>query len=98
MKALVQNVINGSNFFSNILNTSFNGNSEREITFNQYSDYTETETDGKQGGDYFHLTVDLNFAALENASQEHIMATIYHEILHAYLLGLKECRGINIII
>ncbi|HEU0226912.1 MAG TPA: SprT-like domain-containing protein, partial [Arachidicoccus soli] len=88
LKALVQSVINGdseTNPFSNILKTTFGTSSDINITFIQYNGTNETHIDGRTGGSQYHLEIKLNLAALDYSSNENVTATIYHEIIHAYL-------------
>jgi hypothetical protein len=89
MKAVLDKIINGndSNVFSKILNgPTFNDNAG--LVFTQYSDYSPTginEDGSARPVNQFLQIISLNFAALDNASNEYVAATIYHEIIHASL-------------
>ncbi len=86
----VDNVINGgeSNPFSEVINgTNYQGDGGSNLNFIQSSDNSASgiKTDGSMGGSPFNQNINLNLAALDYASDEHIAATIYHEIIHAHL-------------
>lgn len=93
LKARVDAALNGNlnNRFSNMLKTTFGTNSDLNINFYQYSNANDTSTDATTDRTNNNWDIGFNYAALQYASQEEMMATIYHEILHAYL----SSRGIN---
>lgn len=61
-------------------------------------DLNDPELDGtcfrSESGDYVTYIITLNSEALGSASKEYVMATIFHELLHAYL-GYLELMGQN---
>jgi hypothetical protein len=88
LKSLVNNFMNGniSNPFVNILKSSFGESSGINLRFKQYSDSATNDIDGTtNGGNVYNFDINLNLAALDFSSNENITATIYHELIHAYL-------------
>jgi hypothetical protein len=86
LKNAVDRIISGSdlNPFSKFINGPFFREEYQSLTFNQY--YNASENGIKDSGrqdERFNQVIELNLAALANASQEFIAATIYHEIIHA---------------
>jgi hypothetical protein len=90
IKSAVSKVISGSatNPFTQILNGDFFKEDYQSLTFTEYNDNSveEIKVDGKRTGGQFNQNIRLNLAALDNASQEYMVATIYHEIIHAQLV------------
>jgi hypothetical protein len=90
IKSAVSKVISGSatNQFTQILNGDFYKEDYQSLTFTEYSDGSVEgiKVDGELiPGNKFNQNIRLNLAALDNASQEYMVATIYHEIIHAQL-------------
>ncbi|QEC43366.1 SprT-like domain-containing protein [Pseudobacter ginsenosidimutans] len=77
-----------------ILHEVFNLWDTADIVFKESTSLpsnTDGVTHAYASGDYFTAEITLNTTVLQNASKEYIAATIYHEIIHAYLnwSGLK---------
>jgi hypothetical protein len=96
IKSAVSKVISGSatNEFTQILNGDFFKEDYQSLTFTEYSDGSveEIKVDGRREGGMYNQKIKLNLAALDNASQEYMVATIYHEIIHAQLVsqGIRD--------
>jgi len=96
MKDVVDKILNTlakrdeNNTFTKILNDPFFKQEYTNLTIKQYSDDTGgpygINTDGVTKTPNIHqMSINLNFAALDNASNEYIAATIYHELIHVSL-------------
>ncbi|HVI44571.1 MAG TPA: hypothetical protein VM802_06865 [Chitinophaga sp.] len=55
----------------------------------------DTQGSGSPNGEFKNLTVTLNTTALQNATLEYIVATIYHEAIHAYLHAIDFDRNLS---
>jgi predicted SprT family Zn-dependent metalloprotease len=95
LKTILNNIIFGSenNTFTKILQ-GFALNQDSKLTFTQYADYSQSgiQTDGTaRAVNEYSQIINLNYAALDNASNEYVAATIYHEIIHVTL----QLQGIS---
>ena len=91
-KALVDKAPTLANDIATLLNNTFGMNSNVNITFYNKSlgnttDVAETRCSGSPDGENSTLNCDvyLNDDVIKGASQEYILATIYHEVVHAFL-------------
>ena len=91
-KALVDKAPTLANDIATLLNNTFGMNSNVNITFYNKSlgnttDVAETRCSGSPDGKNSTLNCDvyLNDDIISDASQEYILATIYHEVVHAFL-------------
>lgn len=55
----------------------------------------DTATDAETTPSGGLIVITFNECALQNASQEYIAATLYHEILHAYFFAHDRTSGLN---
>ena len=93
--AIAQELPNLKNELGNVLNKIFKNSDKYNITFKaskllKATDATDGETAGPKdpanyNGDVYNQTIYLNKYMLENATKEYILATMYHEVVHAYL-------------
>ncbi|MBM0650412.1 hypothetical protein JMN10_02330 [Capnocytophaga genosp. AHN8471] len=91
-KALVDKAPTLANDIATLLNKTFGTNNNINITFynKSFGNVTEAAKTYSQGstdknGDTFSCDVYLNDDVIKGASQEYILATIYHEVVHAFL-------------
>ncbi|HFK5583711.1 hypothetical protein [Elizabethkingia anophelis] len=91
--AIAQDLPYLKNDLGTVLNKIFKNSDKYNINFkiSKILDATSS-TDGKtqpsdfkKEDDKFTATIFLNKAVLENATKEYILATMYHEVVHAYL-------------
>jgi hypothetical protein len=70
------------------------GSSENISVYIDDVDYLSNDIDGTtfsgMNGTFPNFTIELNRNILQNSSKEYIMATIFHEFLHAYIIYLDE--------
>jgi len=86
------------NKITNLIRDTFS-QSENFNIYLEDSDFGNDEDDGdafahEVGGNVTFM-LSLNTRALENASQEFVLVTIFHELLHAYLGYLKLTSGLS---
>lgn len=83
--ALAENV---TNQISNLIQTTFNINDVINLEINQ-ADYLASNESGitsaTRSGEYLNVEITLNENTLPLTSQEYIMSTVYHELLHAVM-------------
>lgn len=88
-QALVNQLTTLDNDIANLLSKTFDKNKDYNIHFVADPDLPINvdgeEREGRGGVDWYEGTIALNSFILENASQEYILATMYHEVLHSYL-------------
>lgn len=91
-KGLVDKAPTLANDIATLLNKTFGTNNNINITFynKSFGNVTEAAKTYSQGstdknGDTFSCDVYLNDDVIKGASQEYILATIYHEVVHAFL-------------
>lgn len=87
----VENAIssNLSNELSGLMQSIFNINEDINIEFNQSNNLAAgvaAVTNATGSGGYLKVKITLNANTLPTRSQEYIMSTIYHEILHAVMV------------
>ena len=89
VKAVCENL---DNSISNIINQVFENDEFVDLNFYESADfdattYGDTQVSPQISGDTERIiaNVTLNVTLLPNASQEFIVSTIIHEVLHAYL-------------
>ena len=103
-KALVDKAPNLANDIATLLNNTFGTNDNINITFRNKSlgnttDVAETDCKGTISSENRHTyhtldcDVTLNDDVIKGASQEYILATIYHEVIHAYLNAESQILG-----
>lgn len=88
-KALVDKAPNLANDIATLLNNTFGTNDCFNITFVQESLKDDTDGNTKyiyvsDTKDVIDIKITLNSKMLNTATNEYILATIYHEVLHAY--------------
>lgn len=91
-KSLLAQAPTLANDIATLLNKTFGTNNNINITFynKSFGNVTEAAKTYSQGstdknGDTFSCDVYLNDDVIKGASQEYILATIYHEVVHAFL-------------
>jgi hypothetical protein len=86
------------NKITNLIRDVFS-ESENFHIYLEDSDFGNHEDDGDafahEVGGNVTFSLSLNTRALENASQEFVLVTIFHELLHAYLGYLKLTSGLS---
>ena len=103
-KALVDKAPTLANDIATLLNNTFGTNDNINITFRNKSlgnttDVAETDCKGTISSENRHTyhtldcDVTLNDDVIKGASQEYILATIYHEVIHAYLNAESQILG-----
>ena len=103
-KALVDKAPNLANDIATLLNNTFGTNDNINITFRNKSfakdsehkgDVAYTIPKGSISGNVHTLDCDiyLNDDIISSASQEYILATIYHEIIHSFLIYELQTLG-----
>ena len=104
-KALVDKAPNLANDIATLLNNTFGTNDNINITFRNKSFAKDSEHKGdvaytKSNGsidNYNNHTLNcyiyLNDDIISSASQEYILATIYHEVIHSYLIYELQTLG-----
>lgn len=103
-KALVDKAPTLANDIATLLNKTFGTNKNINITFRNKSlgnttDVAETDCKGTISSENRHTyhtldcDVTLNDDVIKGASQEYILATIYHEVIHAYLNAESQILG-----
>ena len=103
-KALVDKAPNLANDIATLLNNTFGTNDNINITFRNKSfakdsehkgDVAYTIPKGSISGNVHTLDCDiyLNDDIISSASQEYILATIYHEVIHSYLIYELQTLG-----
>lgn len=91
MRAQVDKVIDSDlkSKLGDLMESVFKTNDQLNLNFYESSDLPDTvagTTDGYGSPpDYINLDITLNGNTLPGASQEYIIATIYHEVLHALM-------------
>ena len=103
-KALVDKAPNLANDIATLLNNTFGTNDNINITFRNKSfakdsehkgDVAYTIPKGSISGNVHTLDCDiyLNDDIISSASQEYILATIYHEVIHSFLIYELQTLG-----
>ena len=103
-KALVDKAPTLANDIATLLNNTFGTNDNINITFRNKSfakdsrhkgDVAYTIPKGSISGNLHTLDCDvyLNDDIISSASQEYILATIYHEVIHSYLIYELQTLG-----
>ena len=103
-KALVDKAPNLANDIATLLNNTFGTNDNINITFRNKSfakdsehkgDVAYTKSNGSISGNVHTLDCDiyLNDDIISSASQEYILATIYHEVIHSFLIYELQTLG-----
>ena len=89
LRKAVEKAISGgfNSEISRIIENHFNKNENVNLIIRD-SDQLPMDLDGKfdaqNANGYWSLTITLNRSVLNQASQEYIMSTVYHEFLHGY--------------
>lgn len=101
LKATLNNVIDDDivNKISDILQNTFRAKNDFNINF-QDENLNNSMLDGRTNPFFYgtgriDFNITLNAGVLIDASKEYTAATIYHEIIHAYLITL-EVKGQNL--
>lgn len=99
-KALLAQAPTLANDIATLLNKTFGTNNNINITFynKSFGNATEAAKSYSQGstdknGDTFSCDVYLNDDVIKGASQEYILATMYHEVIHAFLRYEQHTLG-----
>lgn len=99
-KALLAQAPTLANDIATLLNKTFGTNNNINITFynKSFGNTTEAAKSYSQGstdknGDTFSCDVYLNDDVIKGASQEYILATMYHEVIHAFLRYEQHTLG-----
>ncbi|WP_293784860.1 hypothetical protein [uncultured Pedobacter sp.] len=92
IKAQLAKALSANTSIKNMLNETFGGTIQYESLNISFIDVTTlpADVDGQQkrgSTTSTEFTIELNKNTLPNSSQEYTLATVYHEILHAYLEG-----------
>ncbi|WP_029288883.1 hypothetical protein [Pedobacter sp. R20-19] len=83
----ISNGIN--NQITGYMNSTFGTSSQKNLTFYQSSTLA-SQDDGITNGSQYDINIYLNSNTLPSYSKEYTIATIYHEVLHAYLNSLFQ--------
>lgn len=99
-KSLLAQAPTLANDIATLLNKTFGTNKNINITFynKSFGNATEAAKSYSQGstdknGDTFSCDVYLNDDVIKGASQEYILATMYHEVIHAFLRYEQHTLG-----
>ncbi len=85
--ALAQQLPDMKNDIAKLLKETFGNNSKINVTFKAGDLGTDDGITNMKGDrDNFDATITLDRGMLSTATKEFILATMYHEVLHAYLL------------
>ncbi|MCL1670843.1 hypothetical protein [Elizabethkingia ursingii] len=85
--ALAQQLPNMKNDIAKLLKDTFGNNSKINVSFKAADLATADGTTTMRGDkNNFDATITLDSGMLSTATKEFILATMYHEVLHAYLL------------
>ena len=89
-KALVDKAPNLANDIATLLNNTFGTNDNINVIFKEKKSLRGTTTSGettrlKSSEGIIDIEIGLNPDILNSATKEYILATIYHEVIHAFL-------------
>ncbi|MFK8298525.1 hypothetical protein ACI76O_09085 [Capnocytophaga cynodegmi] len=100
-KDLLKQLPNLKNDIAKLLKETFGGDSKYDITFTEDENLRKKGIDGQANASnatkisedeiIFRSNIYLNPDILENATQEYILVTMYHEVIHAFL-NYEETR------
>jgi len=87
IKAQLANAVSAKSTIRNMLNNEFGSNNynDRDITFYDTNTLPDTIVGTTHGENAYSFIINLNKNTLPEKSEEYILSTIYHEILHAYM-------------
>ena len=100
-KALLAQAPNLNNDIARLMRNTFGTSDKFNITVSNYS-FGNTETIAKtdcqgsissDGVQKLNCKIELNDDVINGASQEYILSTIYHEVIHAYLNAERQTLG-----
>ena len=84
-KALLAQAPNLNNNIARIMNNTFGNNNKFNITVrNKYLIGATGSYNGQKNGDVINCNIFLDDNMLKTATQEYILVTLYHEVLHAF--------------
>ena len=84
-KALLAQAPNLNNDIARIMNNTFGNNNKFNITVrNKYLIGATGSYNGQKNGDVINCNIFLDDNMLKTATQEYILVTLYHEVLHAF--------------
>lgn len=78
-----------NNQITGYMNSTFGTSSQKNLTFYQSSTLA-SQDEGITNGSQYDINIYLNSNTLPSYSKEYTIATIYHEVLHAYLNSLFQ--------
>jgi len=87
IKAQLAHALNAKTTIRNMLNDEFGTNNfnDRDIVFYDVKTLPDTVAGTTHGNSAYSFIINLNGNTLPETSNEYILSTIYHEILHAYM-------------
>ena len=87
IKAAVNLARNAETKIRDILNSTFGGTTfyDHHVNFHETTTFPDTIDGDMRPSNDWNFEISLNKNTLPNKSKEYILATVYHEILHAYL-------------